>query len=104
MAFKLRVSLLHMVNNEIGNLIEERALKAKCVVPLINRTPHNLTKHVIAAFVSRQNSVSNRKGCRTRVICNHAHGEALLCFGFVVSICETSGEIDYWPNEIRIVV
>ncbi len=71
---------------------------------LVDRAAHDLSQHVVAAFIAWQNSVGNREGSRARVVSNHAHRKAFLRFRFVIAISEFCGEFDDRTNQIRVVV
>src|ERR1044072_4110573 len=104
MTLQLRINLLHMIDYEVRNLIEECALELEGVVTLINRAAHYLAKHVVASLVAGKNSIRDCKRGRARVISDDAHGKTFLGFRLVIAIGQTRSEVDYWSNQICIVV
>ncbi len=85
MAFQFRICLTHLIDNKICDSVEEQVFKAERVPALVYPPPHNFAQNVIPAFVRRQDSVGNRERSRTRMIGDHAHRKAFLCFRFVLT-------------------
>src|SRR5262245_15683694 len=104
MSLEFRIRILHQIYDEVGDLVEEGALESERVMSLINPTSHNLSEDVVSPLIARKNPISDCERSGTRVIRNDAHREAFLSLGLVVSIGESSGEIDYGSNQISVVV
>src|SRR2546426_3385331 len=103
-SFKFRISLMHLIDDEVSYLMKEQIFETQGVPSLIDGPPHDLSQHIIASFIRGQNSISDRESSRARVISDHAHGEAFLTFRFVISSGEPCGEIDDRANQICIVI
>src|SRR6185437_17132903 len=102
--FKFRVSPAHHFNHEISYLIEESAFEAQSVTTLVDRAAHDLTKHIVAAFIAGKNSVGDQKcGCAC-VVGNHAHRETFRRFRLIIFTTERGGEINEGANQIRVVI
>ena len=97
MGFEFRISFTHLIDDEVGYLVKEQALEAEGVPPLIDRSPHDLAQHIVAAFVRRQNSIGDRESSRARMIGDHAHGKAFLSFSDILSIRELGDEFNDVP-------
>src|SRR4030095_6000567 len=104
MTLELWVRVFHLTNDKIRHLVEERIFETERVMPLIDRPPHDLTQYIIPTFIAGKNSISNREGSSTRMVCDHAHRKTFLRFRFIVSVGKSSSEIDDRPDEICVVI
>src|SRR6476660_5999671 len=100
MSFEFGKAFLHLVNDEVCDLVEERTFKLKRVVSLVNGATHDLSQNIVASFVARQDSVGNGESSCTRVIRDHTHRKTYLGFGFVIAVRQRCSEIDDRFNEI----
>src|SRR5205085_3726377 len=69
--FELWESAVKAFNDEVADLVKKEVIKSQMFSAVIDRAAHDLAKDVIAALVSRQDAVRDRKGRRACVICDH---------------------------------
>ncbi len=78
--FEFRKRSVHLIDDNVADLIKERVVEPKVLAAVIDRAAHYLAQDVIAAFVAGQDAVCDCKRRRTGVVGDHA-GSKLLGLG-----------------------